>query len=116
MHGEDKLSNMLHNHHMELKIEFENDEKGGKWTAKDPQNPELIAYMSYVQAGPEKIIIDHTVVPEGFSQRGTGKALLRAGIEYMRANKLVTLPTCSFALSQLKKYPEFHDVLDSSQI
>lgn len=99
---------------MELKIKFERDDKGGKWTATDPNNSELVAYMSYVQADPEKIIIDHTVVPEGFSQKGTGKALLKAGIDYMRENNLTTMPTCAFALGQLKKYSEFHDVLDPS--
>lgn len=96
---------------MEHKIQFNNDKKGGKWFELDPQNPELEAYMTYVQAGEKLIIIDHTVVPEGFSLKGTGKAFLGAAIEYMRKNNLKTMPTCPFALSQLKKNPDWHDVL-----
>ena len=100
---------------MELKIDFTRDEKGGRWSAKDPENPEREAYMSFIQAGSQKIIIDHTIVPPDFSQKGTGKALLKAAIAYMRAEKITTMPTCPFALAQLKKYPEWHDVLDPSQ-
>lgn len=101
---------------MDLEINFSRDEKGGKWEAKDPQDQSLIAYMSFIQAGPNKIIIDHTIVPKEFSMKGTGKALLRQAIAYMRDNDLKTMPTCSFVLAQLKKYHEWHDVLDPSQV
>lgn len=53
----------------------------------------LIVSNLAVQADPTKIIIEHTIVPSDFSQKGTGKALLKAAISYMRENQLTTMPT-----------------------
>ena len=87
---------------MNLEINFASNANDRKWTAKDPNNAELEAYMSYVQAGEKTIIIDHKVVPDGFTQKGTGKALLKEAINYMREHTITTMPSCPFVLSQLK--------------
>ncbi len=70
-----------------------------------------IAFMSYVTAGPGKIIIEHTIVSPAAEGRGIGKQLVAAGVAHARENHLKIVPECSFARSVFEKTPEYADVL-----
>lgn len=99
---------------MSDEIKFSKTDSGGRWDLQHSDDPQTTAYMTFIHGGEGRIIIDHTIVPEKFAGQGIGKKLLATAVEYMRANKLVTLPTCSFAKALLQKKAEYHDVLDPS--
>lgn len=97
---------------MELKFKFEKTKNGGEWTVSAPQNPELIGYMRFIQIDDNTININTTVVPQGFSQRGTGKALLSQAINFLEEQNLKVAPSCSFVIYQMEKNEEWSRYLD----
>lgn len=69
------------------------------------------AMMTFVFAGDEKIIIDHTEVNPGNEGKGLGKKMVTKAVEYARENNIKIIPLCPFAKSVFDKVPEFRDVL-----
>ena len=67
--------------------------------------------MTFVFAGRDKIIIDHTEVKPGNEGKGFGKKMVVKAVEYARANNIKIIPLCPFAKSVFDKTPEFKDVL-----
>ncbi|KIO77493.1 GNAT family acetyltransferase [Pedobacter lusitanus] len=92
-----------------MNIEQFNDEKKGSFKAIE--NDKVAGEMTYVWAGPGKIIIDHTEVNPDFSGKGVGKKLVLEAVKYARDNKVKILPLCPFAKSVFDKNPDLQDVL-----
>jgi uncharacterized protein len=69
------------------------------------------AMMTFVFAGNDKIIIDHTEVNPESNGKGFGKMMVLKAIEFAREQKLKIIPLCPFAKSVFDKNPEFKDVL-----
>lgn len=69
------------------------------------------ALMTFVFAGPDKIIIDHTEVHPGNEGKGLGKKMVAQAVEYARAQNIKIIPLCPFAKKVFDKTPEFKDVL-----
>lgn len=69
------------------------------------------AQMTFVFAGAERMIIDHTEVQPGNEGKGYGKQMVSAAVEYARANGIKIIPLCPFAKSVFDRVPEFRDVL-----
>lgn len=90
---------------VQLKI---NDNKGAFHIEIDGKQE---AMMTFVFAGQDKIIIDHTEVNEGNNGKGFGKKMVTAAVEYAREKRITILPLCPFAKSVFDKVPEFRDVL-----
>ena len=69
------------------------------------------AMMTFVYAGEDKIIIDHTEVNPGNEGKGFGKKMLLKAVEFAREKGIKIVPLCPFAKSVFDKTPEFRDVL-----
>lgn len=69
------------------------------------------AKMTFVFAGPNKIIIDHTEVNEGHNGKGFGKKMVAKAVEFAREKNIKIMPLCPFAKKVFDKTPEFGDVL-----
>ena len=67
--------------------------------------------MSFVFAGNDKIIIDHTEVNPGNNGKGYGKKMVDKAVEYAREKNIKIIPLCPFAKKVFDKTPEFRDVL-----
>ena len=67
--------------------------------------------MTFVFAGNDKIIIDHTEVNEGSNGKGFGKKMVAKAVEYAREKNIKIIPLCPFAKKVFDKTPEFRDVL-----
>ena len=90
---------------VQLKI---NDKKGAFYIEV---NGKQEAMMTFVFAGEDKIIIDHTEVNPGNEGKGFGKKMVTKAVEFARENRIKILPLCPFAKSVFDKTPEFKDVL-----
>lgn len=75
------------------------------------QNGRRLAEMTYVWAGEERIIIDHTEVSDELRGKGVGKQLVAAAVDFARQRSINILPLCPFAKSVFGRVPEFQDVL-----
>jgi uncharacterized protein len=70
------------------------------------------AEITYVHAGTEIIIIDHTGVNDSLKGQGVGYKLVAATVNYARENDLKIKPLCPFANAVFKKKAtEYSDVL-----
>ena len=69
------------------------------------------AIMTFVFAGNDKIIIDHTEVNPKNEGKGLGKMMVAKAIAYAREKNLKIIPLCPFAKKVIDKTPEFQDVL-----
>lgn len=69
------------------------------------------AMMTFVFAGEDKIIIDHTEVNPRNEGKGFGKKMVTKAVEYARENNIKIIPLCPFAKNVFDKVAEFRDVL-----
>ncbi|MGC3944642.1 MAG: GNAT family N-acetyltransferase [Chryseolinea sp.] len=69
------------------------------------------AESTYVWAGIDKIIIDHTEVSEVLKGKNAGKQLVSKAVEFARAKNIKILPLCPFAAAIFRKTPDYKDVL-----
>jgi predicted GNAT family acetyltransferase len=67
--------------------------------------------LTFVFAGIDNIIIDHTEVNPGNNGKGFGKKMVVKVIEFARERNITIIPLCPFAKSIFDKNPEFRDVL-----
>jgi len=67
--------------------------------------------MTFVFAGNDKIIIDHTELNPGNNGKGYGKKMVAKAVEYAREKNIKIIPLCPFAKKVFDKTPEFRDVL-----
>jgi predicted GNAT family acetyltransferase len=92
---------------MEVKLEL--TEKNGYFYVTIEGNTE--AKMTFVFAGNDKIIIDHTEVNPGNNGKGLGKKMVEQAVLFAREKNLKIIPLCPFAKSVFDKTLEFRDVL-----
>ncbi|MFT3761936.1 MAG: GNAT family N-acetyltransferase [Pseudoxanthomonas sp.] len=58
-----------------------------------------------------RMVIQHTGVPEAIGGRGIAGALVRAALEYARAQGLKVTPACSYAADYVRRHPEYADLV-----
>lgn len=92
---------------MEVK-QKENGERGQFFIEKEG---EFLAQMTYVWAGKDRIIIDHTEVNEALKGMGAGKQMVSKAVDFAREKGIKIIPLCPFARSVFDKVKEFSDVL-----
>jgi len=85
-----------------------NDKNGFFYISLDGKQE---AKMTFVFAGSDKIIIDHTEVNPGNNGKGFGKKMVVKAVEFAREKNITIIPLCPFAKSVFDKNPEYRDVL-----
>ena len=70
-----------------------------------------VAQMSYVWAGNESIIIEHTEVNDVLKGKGAGKQLLMQAVAFARQKGIKIVPVCTFVKSVIEKSEDLQDVL-----
>lgn len=86
-------------------------EDGGKGAFVALDNGQEAGLMTYVWAGQDRIIIDHTEVNPDHKGKGLGKQMVMKAVEFARAEGIKIVPLCPFAKSVFDKVPEIRDVL-----
>jgi hypothetical protein len=71
----------------------------------------VLAQMTYVWAGQDRIIIDHTEVGPELKGMGAGKQMVAQAVKFAREKGIRIVPLCPFARSVFDKTPEYSDVL-----
>ena len=94
---------------METEVKLQLTEKNGYFFVTIDGKTE--AKMTFVFAGADKIIIDHTEVNPGNNGKGLGKKMVEQAVLFAREKNLKIIPLCPFAKSVFDKTIEFRDVL-----
>lgn len=92
-------------------MEINQSEEGRKGKFFIQIDGQELAQMTYVWAGDDRIIIDHTEVDEKLKGKSAGKLLLARAVAFAREKHIKILPLCPFAKSVFDKTPEYNDVL-----
>jgi uncharacterized protein len=98
---------------MELpnQVAVTNNEAAHRFEAKLGNATALITYR---RRG-DRIVFLHTEVPADFEGKGVAGKLVRAALDFARANNLRVVPLCSFVASYIRKHPEYQDLLPQSE-
>lgn len=59
------------------------------------------------------LLIDHTGVPEAIGGRGVAGQLVKAALDYARAEGLRVVPLCSYSAEYVRRHPEYADLVDA---
>jgi hypothetical protein len=94
---------------MEKDVKLEINAKNGYFYIEIDGKTE--AKMTFVFAGADKIIIDHTEVNPGNNGKGYGKMMVQKAVNFAREKNIKIIPLCPFAKSVFDKTPNFKDVL-----
>ena len=70
-----------------------------------------VGEMTYQRPTPQRMIIDHTRVFEGFEGRGIARQLVLAAVDFARTHNRQIVPVCSYAHALLTRTDEFKDIL-----
>lgn len=60
-----------------------------------------------------RLLIDHTGVPQAIGGRGVAGELVRAALDYARAEGLRVVPLCSYSAEYVRHHPEYADLVDA---
>ena len=60
----------------------------------------------------KRLTIDHTGVPEAIGGRGIAGELVKAALDYARAEGLRVVPACSYSAAYVQHHPEYADLVD----
>jgi predicted GNAT family acetyltransferase len=71
----------------------------------------ILAEITFVPTGADKIIIDHTYVSDSLKGQGIGQQLVKSVAEYARQENKKIIPSCPFAKRIMTKDEEYRDVL-----
>jgi predicted GNAT family acetyltransferase len=92
-----------------MEIQFKDDGKKGQFFIESDGN--IVAEMTYVWAGHNKIIIDHTLVDKSLQGKNIGKQLVHQAVLFAREKEIKIVPLCPFASAIFAKISEYDDVL-----
>ncbi len=92
-----------------MNIQIKDDGKKGSFYVEE--DGKTLARMTFVWAGTQKFIIDHTEVDESLKGKSVGRHLVNYAVDFAREKQLKILPLCPFAKSVFDKTPEYGDVL-----
>lgn len=70
-----------------------------------------VGELTYQRTTPERMIIDHTCVFEGFEGQGIARQLVMATVDFARQNGRTIVPVCSYARNVLTRTNEYKDIL-----
>jgi len=69
----------------------------------------ILTYRRY----PDRIIFDHTEVPQPIEGKGLAAKLARFALDFARENHLRVIPLCPYISDFLRKHTEYQDLLSS---
>ncbi|HEY1044877.1 MAG TPA: GNAT family N-acetyltransferase [Bacteroidia bacterium] len=92
-----------------MEIKQKETENKGSFYIGESSAPD--AEMTYVWAGTDRIIIDHTEVGESLKGKNAGKQMLAKAVEFAREKGIKIIPLCPFAKSVFNKEEQYKDVL-----
>ena len=69
-----------------------------------------VGELTYQRTTPERMIINHTRVFEGFEGKGIAQQLVMATVDFARQNNRTIVPVCSYARKVLTRTNDYKDI------
>lgn len=94
----------------DIKIEREDTAKGGRYVARIA-GVEGEAELTFTKHGESTISADHTGAPDTMRGTGAAMALVQFMLADARAKGFKIIALCPYVVAQLRKHPEWADVM-----
>lgn len=92
-----------------MSMQINHDPTSGRFSTRlDGHEAELV-YRRHDR----RLLIDHTGVPEAIGGRGVAGTLVKAALDYARAEGLRVVPLCSYSAEYIQRHPEYADLVDA---
>lgn len=91
-----------------MALQITHDPASRRFTTQADGHEAELVYRLQGQA----LVIEHTGVPEAIGGRGIAGNLVRAVLDYARAQGLRVVPACSYSAEFVKRHPEYADLVD----
>jgi predicted GNAT family acetyltransferase len=72
----------------------------------------LLTYRRF----PDRIVLEHTEVPEPIENHGLAAKLARFALDFARTNHLRVVSLCSYVSSFIRKHAEYQDLVSSEDL
>lgn len=92
-----------------ITFKHEQNKQGGKLIILENDIP--AGEMSYIWAGENKFIIDHTETYEAFGGKGYAKLLVLKGVEYAKEKGVKIIPLCPYAKKVMEKDESLYQMI-----
>jgi predicted GNAT family acetyltransferase len=69
------------------------------------------AFLAYRQVDERTLDLRNTFVPQAARGRGVAAEIVRAALDYARAEGLRVIPTCSYVAAAIRRDPSFADLV-----
>jgi len=86
----------------------DNGKKGAFYVESEGKR---LAEMTFVWAGTDRFIVDHTEVDGSLEGKGVGKQLVSHAVDFAREKGVKLIPLCPFTKGVIDRTPEYSDVL-----
>ena len=73
-----------------------------------------LAFNSYTHEG-DRVIFDHTYVPDALRGRGVAATLVRAALDEARQRHWRIVPRCAYVAGFIERNPEFADLVERQE-
>lgn len=83
-------------------------EKNENRFLKNDKDGKMIAEVTYVPSGDDKVILDHTFVDPSLRGQGVAEELVNRVVEEMRAENKKIIPLCPYAKTLFERKPEIY--------
>ena len=91
-----------------MSMQISHDHASGRFNTRlDGHEAELVYRR---QDG--RLLIDHTGVPQAIGGRGVAGELVKAALDYARAEGLRVVPLCSYSAEYIRRHPGYADLVD----
>ena len=68
--------------------------------------------VAYYELDGERVVLTHTFVPPELRGRGLAEKLVRAALDWARAERRRVEPACSYVAAFIRRHPEFGPLVD----
>lgn len=96
-----------------LEITREDSATKGRYIARVPGHAEA-GELTFSRLGSDRVIADHTGVPDSLRGQGIAFALVERLVADARSEGFKIVPLCPYIQAQYAKHPEWADVMQTS--
>lgn len=94
-----------------ITITLEESDSKGRYVAR-VEGADDPAELTFSRVGPQRIIVDHTGVPDSLRGKGVGAALAARVVADARASGFSIVPLCPFFKAQALRHADWSDVVE----
>jgi uncharacterized protein len=92
-------------------MNIQHEDEGDKGSFYIDEDGERVAELQYFRSGDGRITVYHTEVDEQFRGKHVGDDLVKASVDFARAEDLKIVPQCPFARKVMERNDDYKSLI-----